>query len=129
MLEQLNEPKWQTVDRSQPVVLAAPKKVTPKKSKHTVHIALPDPQIGYRDLDSGLDPFHDESAMDVALQITSFVEETDSIRLSIWVTSWIYQRKGALNRKLLLRQPRKKPLTEVTCFCSSSDRRPGQRPR
>jgi len=79
VLEQLNEPKWQTIDRSQPVVLAAPKKVTPKKSKHTVHIALPDPQIGYRDLDGRLDPFHDESAMDVALQITSFVEETDRL--------------------------------------------------
>ena len=79
MLEQLNEPKWQPVDRSQPVVLAAPKKVTPKKSKHTVHVALPDPQIGYRDLGSRLDPFHDESAMDVALQITSFIEETDRL--------------------------------------------------
>jgi len=79
VLEQLNEPKWQPVDRSQPVVLAAPKKVTPKKSKHTVHIALPDPQIGYRDLGSRLDPFHDESAMDVALQITSFIEETDRL--------------------------------------------------
>jgi len=79
VLEQLNEPKWQPVDRSQPVVLAAPKKVIPKKSKHTVHIALPDPQIGYRDLGSRLDPFHDESAMDVALQITSFIEETDRL--------------------------------------------------
>jgi len=79
VLEQLNEPKWQPVDRSQPVVLAAPKKATPKKSKHTVHIALPDPQIGYRDLGSRLDPFHDESAMDVALQITSFIEETDRL--------------------------------------------------
>lgn len=79
VLEQLNEPKWQPVDRSQPVVLAAPKKVTPKKSKHTVHIALPDPQIGYRDLGGRLDPFHDESAMDVALQITSFIEETDRL--------------------------------------------------
>jgi len=79
VLEQLNEPKWQPVDRSQPVVLAAPKKVTPKKSKHTVHVALPDPQIGYRDLGGRLDPFHDESAMDVALQITSFIEETDRL--------------------------------------------------
>lgn len=79
MLEQLNDPKWQPIDRSQPVVLAAPKKVNPKKSKHTVHIALPDPQIGYRDLHGRLDPFHDESAMDVALQITSYLEETDRL--------------------------------------------------
>jgi predicted phosphodiesterase len=44
-----------------------------------VHIALPDPQIGYRNLDSGWDPFHDESAMDVALQITAYLEETDRL--------------------------------------------------
>lgn len=79
MLEQLNQPKWEPVDRAQPIVLAAPKKVAPKKSKHTVHIALPDPQIGYRNLDGRWDPFHDEHAMDVALQITSFLEETDRL--------------------------------------------------
>ena len=65
MLEQLNQPKWEPVDRAQPIVLAAPKKVAPKKSKHTVHIVLPDPQIGYRNLDGRWDPFHDEHAMDV----------------------------------------------------------------
>ena len=79
MLEQLNQPSWEPVDRAQPIVLAAPKKVVPKKSKHQVHIALPDPQIGYRNLDSGFDPFHDEHAMDVALQITSYLEETDRL--------------------------------------------------
>lgn len=79
MLEQLNEPAWEPVDRAQPIVLAAPKKVVPKKSKHQVHIALPDPQIGYRVIDGKWDPFHDERAMDVALQITAFVEETDRI--------------------------------------------------
>jgi len=79
VLEQLNQPSWEPVDRAQPIVLAAPKKVVPKKSKHQVHIALPDPQIGYRNLDSGFDPFHDEHAMDVALQITSYLEETDRL--------------------------------------------------
>lgn len=79
VLESLNKPSWDPVDRAQPVVLGAPKKVAPKKSKHTVHIALPDPQIGYRNLDGRWDPFHDESAMDVALQITSFLEETDRL--------------------------------------------------
>jgi predicted phosphodiesterase len=79
VLEKLNDPKWQPIDRAQPVILAAPKKVTPKKSKHTVHIALPDPQIGYRSLDGRLDPFHDESAMDIALQITDWLEENDRV--------------------------------------------------
>lgn len=79
MLERLNDPKWQPIDRSQPVVLSAPKRTSPKKSKHTVHVALPDPQIGYRSLDSGLDPFHDEAAMSVALQITDWLEENDRV--------------------------------------------------
>lgn len=79
MLESLSQPAWKPIEPAQPVILAAPKKVVPKKSKHTVHIALPDPQIGYRNLDSGWDPFHDESAMDVALQITAFLEETDRL--------------------------------------------------
>jgi predicted phosphodiesterase len=79
VLEQLNEPSWQPVERSQPVVLAAPKKVTPKKSKHTVHVALPDPQIGFRNLSDKLDPFHDEAAMAVALQITDWLEENDRV--------------------------------------------------
>jgi predicted phosphodiesterase len=79
VLETLSKPAWEPIDRAQPVILHAPKQVTPKKSKHTVHIALPDPQIGYRNLDSGWDPFHDESAMDVALQITAYLEETDRL--------------------------------------------------
>ena len=73
------EAKWEAVDRARPVIINAPKKPTNKKTKHTVHIALPDPQIGYRNLDGKLDPFHDESAMDIALQVTSFLEETDRL--------------------------------------------------
>lgn len=79
MLESLSKPSWEPMNRAQPVVIQAPKPATRKTSKHTVHIALPDPQIGYRHLDSGPDPFHDESAMDVALQITAFLEETDRL--------------------------------------------------
>lgn len=79
VLEKLNDPKWEPIDRAQPVVLAAPKKVEPKKSKHTVHVALPDPQIGFRSLDGKLDPFHDESAMAIALQITDWLEKNDRV--------------------------------------------------
>lgn len=79
VLESLNSAQWQPVERAQSVILAAPKSVTPKKSKHTVHVALPDPQIGFRALDERLDPFHDESAMDVALQITNWLEENDRV--------------------------------------------------
>ena len=79
MLETLSKPAWEPVDRAKPVVIQAPKPAKRTNSKHAVHIALPDPQIGYRNLDSGWDPFHDELAMDVALQITSYLEETDRL--------------------------------------------------
>ena len=79
MLEALNKPSWEPVNRAKPVVIQAPKPAKKKNSKHTVHIALPDPQIGFRDLHGRLDPFHDEAAMDVALQITSWLEENDRI--------------------------------------------------
>ena len=73
-------PKWDTVRAAQPVVINAPKPAKKVKTKHKVAIALPDPQIGYRHLfDFGWDPFHDEAAMDVALQLTAFLEETDRL--------------------------------------------------
>jgi predicted phosphodiesterase len=36
-------------------------------------VILPDPQIGYRNIGGNMDPFHDERAMDVALQIVAAV--------------------------------------------------------
>ena len=74
------EPKWDTIHQAQPVTINAPKPSKKVKTKHKVAIALPDPQIGGRFLfDQGWDPFHDEAAMDVALQITAFLEETDRL--------------------------------------------------
>jgi hypothetical protein len=74
------EPKWDTIHQAQPVNITAPKPAKQLKTKHKVAIALPDPQIGGRFLfDKGWDPFHDEAAMDVSLQIVSFLEETDRI--------------------------------------------------
>lgn len=74
------EPKWETVERAKPVNITAPKPTKKPKTKHKIAIVLPDPQIGGRFLfDTGWDPFHDEAAMDVALQIVSYLEETDRI--------------------------------------------------
>jgi predicted phosphodiesterase len=73
------EPAWPVVDRAVKVTISAPKPAKKHKTKHTVHVALPDPQIGYRLLDGVLDPFQDEAAMDVALQIVSYLEETDRV--------------------------------------------------
>jgi predicted phosphodiesterase len=74
------EPKWDLVHQAQPVNITAPKPSKQPKTKHKVAVALPDPQIGFRHFfDRGLDPFHDETAMDVALQIISYLEETDRV--------------------------------------------------
>jgi len=74
------EPQWDLIHQAQPVVITAPKPAKQVKTKHKVAIALPDPQIGGRQLfDVGWDAFHDEAAMDVALQLISYLEETDRV--------------------------------------------------
>jgi len=67
------------IDKATKVVINAPKKVRSVKGAYKVAVILPDPQIGYRDLSTGLDPFHDEKAMDVALQIIGYLEEHDRV--------------------------------------------------
>ena len=64
-------PKWQPVQQAAPIIVK-PKVRTPSliSSDWKVAVALPDPQIGFRRYEDGtLDPFHDEAAIDVALQI------------------------------------------------------------
>jgi len=73
------KPKWDLIQPAKPVYINNPKE--PKKSKgfHRVAVALPDPQIGYRNLDGDLLPFHDEAAMDVALQIVNYLYYNDRV--------------------------------------------------
>jgi predicted phosphodiesterase len=70
---------WTPVAAAKPVIINAPKPHKVKKSKHEVHVIFPDPQIGYRKFGEVMDPFHDEQAMDIALQITSWLEEHDRV--------------------------------------------------
>lgn len=80
MFEELTlKPEWMPVTQAKPVVINAPKPAKVKKSKHEVHVILPDPQIGFRKIGDKLDSFHDERAMDIALQITSWLEENDQV--------------------------------------------------
>lgn len=67
------------VTQAQPVIINAPKPAKSRKTKHEVHVILPDPQIGYRKIGDTMDPFHDERAMDIALQITSWLETNDKV--------------------------------------------------
>ena len=71
------EPRWPVVQQAQPVKITMTKAVAPRRAgrTHKVAVVLPDPQIGYRlyaDTHE-LDPFHDERAIDVALQILADV--------------------------------------------------------
>jgi predicted phosphodiesterase len=80
MFEELTlKPDWMPVTQAQPVIINAPKPAKSRKTKHEVHVILPDPQIGYRKIGDTMDPFHDERAMDIAIQITSWLEENDKV--------------------------------------------------
>jgi predicted phosphodiesterase len=68
-----------SINKATPVVINSPKKIRSVKGAYKVAAILPDPQIGYRDLSTGLNPFHDEKAMDVALQIIGYLEEHDRV--------------------------------------------------
>lgn len=73
------EPKWEPVQAAKPVTITSPKPHKQPKTKHKVHVALPDPQIGYRFIDNKWSEFHDEQAMDVALQIVSYLADNDRV--------------------------------------------------
>lgn len=63
-------PKWPVVQVAEPVQIKVAKRTKPKRWGKTA-VILPDPQFGFRrDLATDrLDPFHDERAISVALQI------------------------------------------------------------
>lgn len=69
-------PEWPVVQPAKPTVVrpvASTNRKTSTSSRETV--ILPDPQIGYRMYpDGSLDPFHDEAAFSVAMQIVREVD-------------------------------------------------------
>lgn len=76
-------PKWPVVQPAAPTVIRPTKAKRPARGKYRTAVILPDPQIGFRrDLLTGdLDPFHDETAMDVALQITASLRPDEIVNL------------------------------------------------
>jgi predicted phosphodiesterase len=70
-------PAWPVIQQAAPTIIkAAPKsKSAPLNTEWEVAVVLPDPQIGYRLYEDGtMDAFHDEAAMDVAIQIINYLE-------------------------------------------------------
>lgn len=81
-------PAWPVIQQAEPTVIKPVKVPSKSKSKSTKEfktgVILPDPQIGFRRYEDGtLDPFHDERAMDVALQITAAVQEDLGVDLVV----------------------------------------------
>lgn len=67
-------PKWPLVQPAAPVRIPPRKSVKPRTDGLQTAVILPDPQIGYRWRPDGtLDPFHDEAAMSLALQLTHYL--------------------------------------------------------
>ena len=76
-------PEWPVVQPAPQMVIKAPK--APKKAPSLIGgwetaVCLPDPQIGFRQFDDGLDPFHDDGAMDVALQIVNYLQHDGGVQ-------------------------------------------------
>lgn len=75
-------PEWPVVQQAKPTKVTAPK--TPAKKSTDgwqTAVILPDPQIGYRQFPEGLDPFHDEKALQLALQVIRSVKPDRIINL------------------------------------------------
>lgn len=62
------EPQWPVITPG-PLFIVPPITKTPRVTKWETAILVADTQIGYREIDGRLDPFHDDAAIDVALQI------------------------------------------------------------
>lgn len=74
-------PEWPVVQPAAPTVIK-PIKAAPINRSTKITVILPDPQIGYRRmLDGEMIATHDESAIDVALQITSKIKPDKIVNL------------------------------------------------
>lgn len=74
-------PAWPVVQPAAPVVIKAPRKpkAIPLVRRWRDHVAFGDNQIGFRMLDAELLPFHDEAAMDVAVQVVAAVHNDGAL--------------------------------------------------
>src|SRR5690606_21480023 len=80
-------PAWPVVQPADQVIVKAPRPPSKKARKAASLIRkwktafiLPDPQIGYRQFESGeMDPFHDHAAIDTALQMLAAFENDGGV--------------------------------------------------
>ena len=74
-------PAWPVIQPAAPVAIhGSVVRSSEQSSDWKTAIILPDPQIGYRKFEDGtLDPFHDEQAMDVALQVIAYEQSRNGV--------------------------------------------------
>lgn len=75
-------PDWPVVQPAKPTLIrpAKPPKRTPALvGGWETAVVLPDPQIGFRRFEEGLDPFHDDRALDVAVQIIAALQRDSGV--------------------------------------------------
>jgi predicted phosphodiesterase len=76
----VSEPLWNPVQNARPTVVNPTISKPLKNNGWKTAVILPDPQIGFRLYDDGtLDPFHDQKAMNVALQIVNYEQEQNGV--------------------------------------------------
>lgn len=80
-------PKWPVVQQAAPCKVTVPRRNAPALvGKWKTALILPDPQIGFRRLTDGtLDPFHDDRAIDIALQLA----EAERPDLAVWLGDFL----------------------------------------
>lgn len=83
--EGLQLPKWPVVDQARPTKITYHKvRHVPREGGWKKAVILPDPQIGFRVYEDGQrDPFHSVEAIDVALQITAYLQEKRGVDLIV----------------------------------------------
>lgn len=137
-------PKWPVIQPAKPTVIKPSPK--PKKAPALVGgwkqaVILPDPQIGFRLYEDGtLDPFHDDAAMDVALQVISCLNHEHSVSQVVNLGDFLdlpaqgkYEQEPAFatttqqaidrGHEFLARQRANAPEAEVVVLEGNHDRR------
>ncbi len=79
-------PQWQPVQPAAPVTVKVPKRKAPAQGgEWKTALILPDTQFGYRWVNGVLDPFHDEAALGVAIEVA----EAERPELTIQVGDYL----------------------------------------
>lgn len=120
-------PEYPVCQQAKPVI-AKPRPMPKKERKHQTVVIVPDPQIGFRRYEDGsLEPFHDDAAMEIALQIIrdskpdKIVMLGDAIDGTEWTSKFIVEPEFVLTTQPAIDRLHRfiaEQLTEAPAECS-----------